>query len=300
MGTRRFFELEPLDGSDVTCAAIFAGKNVSLFGGVGKGAFAYAISYLYLETDKKIDVASVYKNLHLYENLLCLVSGKPAGPGNSTSIDISKHPDFDAVLREYTAEEAEYNVPGIQHHGSVKEYNNIPLFVAAVRLVNKMKRQHRERAERALSTFIIAEEIGQTVNPQTKGTVRASLYLSAINQLADNPELCSHIVDECPICHKKNIQHQKTSHPVEIEQLMRELFAGSNLENSIELIKENYNKVRSPFLHDGKLSGGENEGSWIADDPASLQFFEKLINFESSCRQLIELYIQKRAVEAGN
>jgi len=298
-GDTPIFELEPLQGSDVTRAVIFAGKNIRPFVKV-EGVFAYAISYLYLETDKKPDVANVYKNVHLYERLLCLVSGKPAGAGNLNSIDVSKHLDFESITKEYLAEEKEYNMPGVQHHGSVKEYNATPLFVTIVRLVNRMKPQHKERAERALATFIIAEEIGMTVNPQTKGTVRASLYLSAINQLADSPQLCHYsVINECAECHKKNIQHQKTSHPVEIEKLMRELFTGSNLENGIKLIKENYNKVRSPFLHEGKLSGGENEGGWIADDPANQQFFEDLINFESSCRQLIELYIQKRATESN-
>ena len=296
-----FYELEPLKNSDVTYAAIFAGKNIHSFGRVSEGVFTHAISYLYVEANKKIDVANTYKNLHLYEKLLCLVSGKPAGAGNSRSIDISQYSDFDAIKSEFIASKEEYDIPDVQHAGSVKEYNIVAQFVGLVGLLNKMESEDRERAERALATFIIAEEIGMTVNPQTKGTVRASLYLSAIDQLADNPETCPYsAINECAECHKKDIRHQKTSHAAEIEKLMRELFTGQNLEDGIKLIRSNYNKIRSPFLHDGKLSGGENEGGWITDDPANLQFFEKLINFESTSRQLIELFIQKRAIEAGS
>lgn len=218
------------------------------------------------------------------------------GPGQT--IDISKYTNFDEILKEYGAKESEYNKPSIQHHGMVKEYNVVAQLPACVNFLNRMNEEHRKRSERALSTFIIAEEIGMTVNPHTKATVRASLYLAAINQLADNPELCPHKIDECPVCHKKDIQHQKESHFAKMEELMRELFTGDNVEAGVKLIKEGYHKVRSPFIHDGILSGGENEGGWIADDPANLQFLENLVNYTNSCRRLILLYIQERATEA--
>src|SRR5690606_1571585 len=141
--------------------------------------------------------------------------------------------------------------------------------------------------------FMVAEEISGGVNPHTKATVSAALYLSAIDQLADNPELCSHKIDTCPDCGKRDVRHQKTSHPFEIEKLMRELFTGKNLEQGVKLIKTSYNRVRSPFLHEGRLAGGENEGGWISDDPAHLQFEEDRVNFMNTCRHLLQLYMQK-------
>ncbi|MBP9852836.1 MAG: hypothetical protein QG629_194 [Patescibacteria group bacterium] len=279
-------ELEPLQGSDVSRAVVFAGKVNGPFRTV-----IGAVCYLYLETTSVLDASSVYKNLRLYENLLCLVSGKPSDPGQS--IDITNNSDFDAIIAEYLAEGQDHNKPDIQHHGMVREHNVLDKLPACVTLLNNMDTSSRTKAERALSTFIISEEIGRTVNPHTKATVRASLYLSAINQLAENPEICTHVIGECPVCQKHNVQHQKTSHVKKIEELMRELFTGNNLDNGINLIKHGYYSVRSPFLHDGILSGGENEGGWIADDPANLQFEENLINYMNTCRQLILLFIQK-------
>lgn len=287
-GDTQTYDVEPLSNSDITKLVVFAGKPVGRLAPMMNDA----ICYMYLESKAAIGSKNVYKNLRIYENLLCLNTGKPAGPGNS--IDVSEHPDIDAVLKEYGAEDENYNKPDIQHHGMVKEYNAVQMFPYSTHLMNKMRDEDREKAERALQTFIIAEEIGQTVNPHTKATVRATLYLSAINQLAENTEDCPHKIDACPECGKPVI-HQKVGHAKRIEELMRELLTGKNLEHGVKLIKDGYYSVRSPFLHEGTLSGGENEGGWIADNPDNLQFEENLVNYMNTCRHLIQLYMQARA-----
>lgn len=286
-GSHPVFELEPIKSSDILRAVIFAGK-----GNISAGIPLGSVCYLYIESDRKIDAKNAYKNLRIYENLLCLVSGKPV---ESKRIDISEYDRFEDIYKDNLAEEKDFNRTGIQHHGMVREYDVIRQLPICVSLLNSMSDNRRDKAERALQTFMIAEEIGRTANPQTKSTVRASLYLSAINQLADNPELCDHKIDECPTCGKKNIQHQITSHATKIEELMRELFTGDNLERGVKLIKDSYHQVRSPFLHDGKLSGGENEGGWIGDSKAHIQFEENLVNYMNTCRRLIQLYMQKYA-----
>lgn len=287
-GDTPVYDVEPLKGSDITRLVVFAGKLqgslASVFG---------AVCHFYIETKIQINAQNAYKNLRVYENLLFLNTGKPAEPGKS--IDIAAYNGFDEVLGAFCAHKKDYDKPDIQHQGMVKEYNAVAFLPYSTRLMNKMKGEDRAKAERALQTFIIAEEIGRTVNPHTKATVRATLYLSAINQLAAHTEDCVHRIAACPECGKP-IAHQKVGHAKRIEELMRELLTGKNLEAGIKLIKSGYYSVRSPFLHEGTLAGGENEGGWVADDPANLQFEENLINYMNTCRRLIQLYIQARAV----
>lgn len=282
-GDTPFFELEPLQGSDVTRAVIFAGKN--------NLPFEFSSCYLYLELSTEMQIETVYKNLRMYENLLCLISGQPTH--NGSTVDISSFENADDVFREYQAQESEYNQPDIQHAGLVREYNIMQLMPACVSLFNRLPQDHRAKVEKALQTFVVAEEINRSVNAHMKATVVASLHLSAIDQLADTPQLCTHKIDECPECGKSNVQHQKTSHPDEIEKLMRDLFTGNNLEQGVNLIRQSYNRVRSQFLHEGRLAGGETNGGWISSDPTNLQFMEDSVNYANTCRRLLQLYIQK-------
>lgn len=282
------YDVEPLKSSDVLSMVIFAGKPIGQFASMMDNA----ICYIYLESKAPLNEKNVYRNLRIYENLLCLNTGKPAEPGSN--VDITNYPDVTSIIKEFGAEEKSYNKPDIQHHGMVREYNTVQLLPASTNFMNKMKDDEREKAERALQTFIIAEEIGYTVNPHTKATVRATLYLSAINQLAEKTEDCTHRIDKCPEC-SKPVVHQKVGHAKRVEELMRKLLTGKNLEHGVKLIKSGYYSVRSPYLHEGTLSGGENEGGWIADDPENLQFEENLVNYMNTCRKLIQLYIQAGA-----
>jgi len=61
----------------------------------------------------------------------------------------------------------------------------------------------------------------------------------------------------------------------------------------VRLIRKSYNRVRSLFLHEGKLSGGETEGGWISDNPTNIQFMEDGVNYMTTCRHLLQLYMQK-------
>lgn len=277
------YELDPIVGSEVTRAVIFAGKN--------NLPFNFASCHLYIETSKEMTDKTVYRNLRLYDNLLCLISGQPMY--NRVSIDISGFEDVDAIFKEHFAEDQQYNQPGIQHAGLVREYNIIEKFSACVIFFNNLPSKKMKKVERSLHTFVIAEELSHNVNPQMKATVVASLYLSSIDQLADAPELCTYKMDECSVCGKKNIQHQKTSHPDEIEKLMRDLFTGTNLDHGVQLMRRSYSRVRSLFLHEGKLSGGEIDGGWISDNPKNIQFMEDSVNFMTTCRHLLQLYMQK-------
>src|SRR5690606_15175235 len=107
-------------------------------------------------------------------------------------------------------------------------------------------------------------------------------------------EYCANVID-CEVCGKSGIKHQTIGHAKRIEELMRSLLTGDNLDSGIKLIKNGYYNVRSPFLHDGLLSGNEHDGGWISDKPDSVQFEENLVNYMNTCRRLIQLYMQARA-----
>lgn len=280
-------EIEPIHNSDVTLAVIFGGVQRSPVGP------NFAVPYLYLESSVEIKEENLYRNLRLYENLMCLSTGKSPVIGHS--IDVNDKESLDEIIREYGVDEDDYNQSDIQTAGLVKDYEAFHLLQASVYWFNRMKDDGRERAERALQTFVVAEEIGSLVNPHTKGTVRASLYLSAINQLADDPVECTaHHIDHCYTCGKDNIRHQSVGHVGQIEKLLRDNFTGDNLEFGVKFIKSSYHRVRSPFLHDGKLSGNEKNESWSS--PTALQFEEDLVNYMNTCRRLIQLYMQNDAL----
>jgi hypothetical protein len=87
--------------------------------------------------------------------------------------------------------------------------------------------------------------------------------LSVINQLADDPIECTEYhVGHCEVCGKDNISHQSVGHVSQIEKLLQDNFIGDNVEFGVKFIKKSYHRVRSPFLHDGKLSGNEKDGQW--------------------------------------
>lgn len=279
--------IEPIKDSDITHAVVFGGMQQNSFGP------NFAAPYLYLESNAEIKEDNLYRNLRLYENLICLSTGKRPMIGHRVDINGSK--SLDEIIKAHGVSEDVYNQSGIQTAGLVKDYEAFHLLQASVYWFNRMNDKGRERAERALQTFVVAEEIGTLVNPHTKGTVRASLYLSAINQLADDPVDCErHNIRVCRACGKKAIKHQSVGHAGQIEKLLRDNFTGDNLELGVKLIKKSYHRVRSPFLHDGKLAGNEKNSSWSS--PTALQFEEDLANYVNTCRRLIQLFMQNNAL----
>jgi hypothetical protein len=270
-------------GSDVKRAVIFAGKP--------SHPIQHPICYLYLETAKRLTMNNLYRCLELYQYFLCLISGCPTFYGQT--VGLSDADALDSVLEKYQAQKSEYDKPNIQHVGMVREYNVIEGLPVIIHLFNNLPDDNRSRAEKALQTFATTEEISHMPNPNKKATLTTALYLSAIDQLADNPKLCEHEIAVCPKCGKKDVRHQQTSHPDEIEKIMRELFTGKHLNDGVKLIKKSYHRVRSSFLHDGLLVGGENEGGWVSDEPKNLQFLEDSVNCMNTCRALLQLYIQK-------
>lgn len=280
-------EIEPIEKSDITRAVVFGGLRNDFIGP------NFAVPYLYLETKSEIKEDNLYRNLRLYENLICLSTGK--SPVIGYRVEIDDKSSLEEIIKAHGATKEILDQPGIQTAGLVKDYEAFHLLQASIHWFNRMDDEARERAERALQTFVVAEEMGTLVNPHTKGTVRAALYLSAINQLADDPIECEdYRIQHCETCGKDNIRHQAVGHVGQIEKLLRDNFTGKNLESGVKFIKNSYHRVRSPFLHDGKLSGNEKSGGWSA--PTALQFEEDLVNYMNTCRRLIQLFMQNNAL----
>jgi hypothetical protein len=280
-------EIESIKDSDITRAVVFGGSSENFIGSI------FAIPHLYLESKNEIKEDRIYRNLRIYENLINLCTGKLLVVGNS--VEISSKDSFEDIMQRLGAPIEIYNQPGIQTAGLVRDYEAFHLLQASVHWFNRMDDKDMKRAEQALQTFVVAEEMGTLVNPHTKDTVRASLYLSAINQLADDPIECTEYhVDHCEVCGKDNISHQSVGHVGQIEKLLRDNFTGDNVEFGVKFIKKSYHRVRSPFLHDGKLSGNEKDGQWSS--PTALQFEEDLANYISTSRRLIQLFMQNSAL----
>ena len=126
-----------------------------------------------------------------------------------------------------------------------------------------------------------------------------SLYLSSINQLANNP---SPICDSpliCPDC-GENLGKHKSSHASEMKDLVRRLITGSGADNFVAIIGRLYHNLRSSYLHDGLLSGAEREGGFLGDmandDPHHIQLVEDMANVEVLNRVLLGLFLQDRAM----
>lgn len=280
-------EIEPIKDSDINRAVVFGGSSSKLMDS------RFAIPYLYLESKSEIKEDRIYRNLRLYENLINLCTGKLLVVG--TPVEVNKKHSLEEIVQEFGAPVEIYSQPGVQTAGLVRDYEAFHLLQASVHWFNRMDDQNMKRAEQALQTFVVAEEIGTLINPHTKGTVRASLYLSAINQLADDPIECTeHRIDHCDVCGKDNIRHQSVGHVGQIEKLLRDNFTGDNVEFGVKFIKKSYHRVRSPFLHDGKLSGNERDSQWSS--PTALQFEEDLANYAGTARRLIQLFMQNSAL----
>ena len=79
-------------------------------------------------------------------------------------IEIDGGKSIDEIVKEFGVGEEVYNQPGIQTAGLVKDYEAFYLLQASVHWFNRMNDEGCERVERALQTFVVAEEIGTLVN----------------------------------------------------------------------------------------------------------------------------------------
>lgn len=284
------YELVPIPGSNITKAVLFAGHDNS---GVGVLPMLPRNTFLYLETDEPITSANRYQNLLLISQMVQLETGLPAEP---VEIDTSAIHNFDEALSRYGSDV--YYEPGVSYGGMVNTPDGIAKVATLCHFMNMASGEDATKFKNALQSFAWAQETSR-VNPNLKYTLFMSLYLSSINQLANNPSPVCNSPLMCPDC-GENLGKHKTSHASEMKDLVRHLITGKGADNFVALIGRLYHNLRSSYLHDGLLSGGEREGGFLAefssDDPRHIQLVEDMANVEVLNRILLGLFLQDRAL----
>ncbi len=266
---------------------MFAGKNNLTSALIDRETF------LYLETKIPLSNQNRYRNLRVLCYLLELATGLPSEP---KEINIDKLSNFEAVFSKFKANlfyEPEFNYGGL-----VNDKNTIARIPAYSKYLKHLSKSDLQNFENSLQTYIWAEEIQKLPNPQLHYTLYMTLFLSSINQLAENPSpICASSVF-CPDCDANlNFKHS-TSHVFEMEKLIRSLITGKDVDGIVRKVKKLYHNLRSNFLHDGLLSGEEREGGFFSDLDKSIPLVEDMANLTVLNRKLLELFLQQRASNA--
>lgn len=279
------YELEPLPQSDINKAIVFAGDLNN------KRPFDRQKTFLYLETSKPLSSSNMYSNLYRISNLLLLTTGLPS---DAMEHDISNLSNFEAILKKYKAQT--FYEKGINYGGMVNEHNPIGKLAFFCKLLQKLTNDELLRFEKALQTFVWAQEIQRLPNPHLKYTLYMTLLLSSINQLADDLKKLASSV-ECPHCGKKINRKSRTTHTSEIEKLIRGLITGSNVDIAVKMVKKLYHDLRSSFLHDGLLAGGEWEGGFLGGVKNEKELVENMANLTILNRILLLSFVQNRIIK---
>ena len=295
-----YYEIMPLRDSNI--------KKVVIFGGKVSKTINYPLNRLgstclYLETDEVINENNYFKNVQRLLNLIWLATDLPI---DYQTEEMLGYDGFEKIYNDYKCETF-YDPNIIQ--GQPITQNPIARVSIYNCLINKLSDKDFEKFDNALNTYIWAQEITRLPNPHLKYTLYMTLYLSSINQLANDPqpicismrESAPHLI--CEKCGKKTGYTHVTSHNEEIEKLIKDLTTGNN-DKIIKKVKKSYHKLRSKFLHVGLLSGGEKEGGFLFSKSSEFgilsekqkELVEDMINIKWLNRKLLELFLQKRQI----
>lgn len=273
------YEIRSMPYSDQSKVVIFAGKS-------GRQD-DQGVVYIYLELSKELNDGNRLANLQRLLNLVYMETGLPT---YYLPVQIDKEDTDDAVISKFVSKTFYY--PDRSYSGTATQPNHIARVQSCVDFMCKLKKNDFNKFDNALNTYVWALELRELANPHLKYTLYMTLFLSAINQLANNPEYC----ENHPVCEKcgKNLIHQLKSEKQEIENLMRELLTGKELDQGISKFKKLYSELRSSFLHTGKLSGNEKDGGFLFDFRSSGDLLVDEMEIVITCRQLFEQFLLKR------
>lgn len=277
------YEISPLPGSKMTRCVVFSGKSPL-------NEKMPRCTYVYTETPDAISEEDRYHNQFFLEQLLGLATGLPTSP--VLPVPIEQDQSFEALFGNHRSED--HYDEGVNHAGLVRDENTIARMQRYSELLQGLSAKDLLKFQNALQTYAWVRDIEALPNPQLKYTLFMTLYLSAINQLADNPKPKCPSFLVCPDCGEStNMKHQNGSHGEEMEKLMKSLFTGSRVGEGIRLVKTLYD-LRSRYLHQGLLSGQERQGGFMTSK-ASTKLLEDMVNISVSVRQILELFLQDRA-----
>lgn len=273
------YEINPLPYSDQNKVVVFAGNNDQ--------TGSQSIVYIYLELSQEINDGNRFTNLQRLLNLIYMETGLPI---HNLPVQIDKNDSLDDILSRFASKSFYY--PGVSYSGTAPQPNHIARVQWCVESLRKLNKKDFNKFDNALNTYAWALELKELPNPHLKYTLYMTLFLSAINQLADKPEYC----ENHPTCTKcnKELHHQFKGEKQAIEGLMRELLTGEALDQGISKFKKLYSELRSSFLHAGKLSGREKEGGFLFDFRGSGDLMVNEMELIVTCRQLFEQFLVKR------
>jgi len=272
------YEFYPMRNSDQNKTVIFSGNM---------GNNSEGVVCVYLKLSKELKDNNKYNNLQRLLNLIYLETGVSTNP---IFIPISEDENMEKILSKFSSQNFYY--PDRSYNGSAREPNHIKRVGFLISLINKLDQKDFDKFDNALNTYIWALELREQPNLHLKYTLYMTLFLSSINQLANNPVYCEdHPV--CPKC-KKELYHQTTGEIQSIQKLMEELLTGEHLNEGIQKIKKLYKDLRSSFLHSGKLSGKEKEGGFLFDIKGSSDLLVDEMEIILVCRQLLEQFLLKK------
>lgn len=279
-----YYEILPLRDSDVKRAVIFCGKLKKIE--YPQNMLGHAC--IYLETNEAINENNYFKNVQRLLNLIWLATGLPI---EYFTEEMEEYDSFESIYNDYRCDTF-YN-PNIVH-GLVIDKNPIARVASYRLLIQKLKVEAFEKFDNALNTHTWAQEIERLPNPHLKYTLYMTLYLSSIEQLVGNTQKQSKTSGVCEKCREIIQGTNKTSLGKKREELIKELLSGKNIESIIKWIRLLYGKLRSGFLHHGKLHGDEKEGGFMFGKSSRNKLLEDMVNLKMLNRKLLELFLQKR------
>lgn len=295
-----FYRLPPLKIASHLDIVVFAGKNMLERRGMptqGKGSEQGEV-YIYLETTQEITAKTRYKDLIVLTQIVSLTEQLLVQP---EAIDISDCKDFKEVLSRHGSEhhsdpDMRFNPMGELHNS----FEYLPHFTPAI---NNLDEDDLSKFLNGLYTFGLAKELERYPNPHLKHTLQVTLYVSVINQLANNvsPKCGGKLNCVCDECGEKvTLDHRGSSEMGEIRNLLDELFGEDNSEIK-KLVINAYRKTRSGFLHSGRLAGMEMDGGTFEFDlEESREPIETLVNLQMLASRAIRNYVFVRTREADN
>lgn len=281
-----FYKIEPLYKSDQKEVIVFAGKGNKIF-------HIYPVINIYISTRNPINADNMYKNLHRLFNIFSLESGLASYPTIQSIDDLSFEQVYDSPKKK------DYHKPGVRYAG-FGEDNIVLRTQLLIHKLNKLKCKQAAKIENILHTLFLTQEIEQSVNPQSKYSLFMTLYISMIEQLADNSTLSCGGTSHCDKC-KQSFKHLYIKGKgILVREMIDKYITGNSNSEHKKLLKKLYKK-RSSYLHGGKLIGNEMEGGFLKNignnDPKEkakqTELLEDYANIKLLLRKLIEQTIIK-------
>lgn len=282
-------------------AVVFSGSRKSL--GLREGSkdtpiHEMGVTCLYLETSEKMTQENSYETIIFLSYLIWLATG--LSTNERGSIEIKEEIDFEGIFQKYGKTGSFQK--NILYGGRCKEspLENFKMYGYFLAHLNE---KDYAKFENALQTYIWAKETQHMPNPHRKYTLNFTLYVTCIEQLAEEQghhfskgKKCSSKI-LCPDCGELISYYHKSSIAKNCEDLIRELIDDKNTEHWVNFYKKCYNKIRSKYIHAGGLSGKEREGGFIAEieNGTENHIFEKFANIEVFSMYVLESFLEKRA-----